>query len=355
MQELLFAELAKKSLSDFPDTRYQGSKLKVLSWIWQHIEKLEFTSALDAFGGTGSVAYLLKTQGKQVAYNDILRFNYFIGKALIENSEITVDNEEIEYLLKRHRKVKYREFVASNFQNIYFTPEENEWIDTVAQNIQTIQDVYKQAIAFFALFQSCIIKRPYNLFHRKNLYIRFQDVERSFGNKTTWDTPFEHHFRNFIKQANSAVFDNKQKNIVLNKDAVTIRNEYDLIYIDTPYLNSEGTGVDYLGFYHFLEGLTDYANWENLIDNKYKHKPLKHDKSEWTDKSKIVKAFHALFQHFKDSILVVSYRSDGIPSEKELYAIMKEYKSEVLMHKYGKYKYVLSKNHHSEELLLIGI
>ena len=37
----------------------------------------------------------------------------------------------------------------------------------------------KQALAYFALFQSCIIKRPYNLFHRKNLYVRTKEMKRS--------------------------------------------------------------------------------------------------------------------------------------------------------------------------------
>ncbi len=49
----------------------------------------------------------------------------------------------------------------------------------------------KKAMFLWALFQSCISKRPYNLFHRKNLYVRTADVKRNFGNKTTWDKPFE--------------------------------------------------------------------------------------------------------------------------------------------------------------------
>lgn len=59
----------------FPSTRFQGSKLKIVDWIWDSIKDLRFKTALDAFGGTGSVAYMLKQKGKKVTYNDILTFN----------------------------------------------------------------------------------------------------------------------------------------------------------------------------------------------------------------------------------------------------------------------------------------
>jgi hypothetical protein len=64
---------------DFPSTRYQGSKAKLADWIWEQIAALSFVTCLDAFGGTGAVAYRLKKAGKQVTYNDLLRFNYYIG------------------------------------------------------------------------------------------------------------------------------------------------------------------------------------------------------------------------------------------------------------------------------------
>ena len=62
----------------FPSTRYQGSKLKLVNWIWDNIKGLKFDTALDAFGGTGCVSHMLKSKGKQVTYNDVLKFNYYI-------------------------------------------------------------------------------------------------------------------------------------------------------------------------------------------------------------------------------------------------------------------------------------
>ena len=114
-------------------------------------------------------------------------------------------------------------------------------------------------------------------------------------------------------------------------------------------------GVDYFGFYHFLEGLTMYDGWINEIDLRSKHRRLKPRPNPWTDKKQIYTAFDRLFDKFQDSILVVSYHSDGIPSEWELRSLLKRYKTHVQISHYGHYKYVLSKNGDSKELLLVGV
>ncbi len=315
---------------------------------------MDFVTCLDAFSGTGSVAYRLKQAGKQVTYNDLLRFNYYIGLALIENNRVRLSFEDVDWLLQRHPQITYSRFVQDTFTDIYFTDEENAWIDQTITNIRQLTDPYKFALAFFALSQACIIKRPYNLFHRKNLYIRFAEVERSFGNKTTWDRPFDEWFRIFVEEANQGIFDNDQMNRALNLDALDVPGEYDLVYIDTPYISKRGVAVDYLWFYHFLEGLTMYDEWNKHIDRRSKHRRLRPRPSEWTDKKQIRAAFDRLFQRYQRSILVVSYRSDGIPSESELVSMLKRYKRNVCVEHFGQYKYVLSTNSESKEILLIG-
>ena len=241
-------ELFPDQTASFPSTRYQGSKAKLADWIWEQIADLDFVTCLDAFGGTGAISYLLKQEGKQITYNDLLRFNYYIGLALIENKQVRLSPEEVDWLLQRHPEIEYPGFVQDNFHDIYFTDEENAWIDQTITNIRRLSDRYKSALAFFALCQACIIKRPYNLFHRKNLYIRFAEVDRSFGNITTWDRPFDEWFCDFVEEANQAVFDNGYENHALNLDAIGVPGEYDLVYIDTPYISKRGVAVDYLGF-----------------------------------------------------------------------------------------------------------
>src|SRR3990172_10865723 len=336
----------------FPSTRFQGSKLKIADWIWDAIKDLDFKTALDAFGGTGCVGYMLKEKGKQVTYNDILKFNWYIGLALIENDSVKLTENDIDLLLTKHGKIKYPTFVYDTFKDIYFTDDENQWLDMAITNIGLLDDIYKKALAYFALCQACISKRPFNLFHRKNLYLRFSDVERNFGNKATWDTPFEVHFRKFVDEANQAVFSNGQQNKAINLDVFDIEGEFDLVYIDTPYISKKGVGVDYFGFYHFMDGLVNYSKWSEMIDYRTKHRRLKGNGSVWIDKKQIHLAFDRLFEKFKDSILVVSYRSDGIPSIEEIKNLMMKNNLRVEELRRTNYKYVLS-NNHSEEVLLI--
>lgn len=334
-------------------TRYRGSKQKIVNWIWEEIKDLEFDTLLDAMGGTGSVAYKAKKEGKIITYNDKLKYNYFTGLALIENDNVKLNESDINFILNKNENIDYPTFIQDTFNEVYFTDEENAWIDMVLTNINSLENQYKRAIAMHCLFQSCIIKRPFNLFHRKNLYIRFNEVKRSFGNKTTWDKPFEEHFMKFVKEMNQCIFSNGKKNKAINYDVFEIPGEYDLVYIDTPYIPKKGEIVDYRDAYHFLEGLTIYKDWGENIDYKRKHKPLIKEYCVWNDKYAIINAFDELFRKFNKSILVISYRSDGIPSEDEFIELLKKYKKNVREVKAKNIQYVLSKKE-SKELLFIA-
>lgn len=337
-----------------PSTRFQGSKLKLLEWIWEKISPFPFQTCLDAFGGSVCVSHFLKGMGKRVTCNDVLVSSYLNGVALVENDEAKLNESDVDCIISLDTGSAYNNLISRTFDGIYFTPDENAWLDITAQNIGWLSDRYKRAIAYYALFQSALAKRPYNLFHRKNLYMRLADVKRTFGNKATWDKPFAEHFRNFALSANSAVFKAAPCRAV-NQDAVDVAGEFDLVYIDPPYVSRAGVGVDYHGFYHFLEGLADYQNWEARIDFSSKHRRLQKVPSQWTSRATIHRAFADLFSRFRRSIFVVSYRSDGIPSLEELSGLLRQFKRKVDVQTLSRgYKYALSTNENSSEALLIG-
>jgi len=338
-----------------PRTRYQGSKWRLCDWIWQSVQRLPFQTVLDAFSGTASVSHMFKRRDKAVTCNDVLRFNHQVGLALIENSSETLDDATVAVLLRRHSGVAYRDIIERTFQGVYFTDAENRWLDTLCQNIPRLPSPARRALAWFALGQAALAKRPYNLFHRRNLYMRMADVPRGFGNKTTWDRPFEDLFRRFVAEANAAVFDNGQVCRALCRPAETLEPGFDLVYIDPPYLNSRGVGVDYHAFYHFLDGMVDYDGWADRIDWTSPHRRLVPQPGPWTRRDEIGPAFQALFARFADSHLVVSYRSDGIPSPAELADWLSAHKRcvRVLGCPRAK-KYVLSTNDRAGEVLLVA-
>jgi adenine-specific DNA methylase len=350
-QETLFEAFTP---SRFPATRYQGSKRKLLDWIWSQVADLPFDTVLDAFGGTGCVSYLFKCHGKTVTYNDLLVFNHQIGTALIENDGHRLGETAIARVIRRDGQVDYDDFIERTFGGIYFTDEENRWLDVAAQNIGGLRGRYRRALAYYALFQACIAKRPYNLFHRKNLYMRTAEVRRSFGNKATWDRGFEDHFRRAAAEANAAVIKTGHRCRAVNLGAMEVAGDFDLVYIDPPYVSAPNVGVDYHGFYHFLEGLVDYAGWPERVDYGSKHRRLKPVPNVWTTAQTNVGAFRALFRRYADSTLVVSYRSDGFPSPERLAELLGEVKTHVRMASPARHQYVLSRNRNSREVLLIG-
>ena len=342
-----------------PSTRYLGSKRKILDWIWYHISKLPFDTFLDAFSGTGVVGLKAKIHGKQVFANDILKFNYYVALAIIENKDRKLTDEEVNLILTKHKDIDYPTFIQDTFKGMYYTDEENAWLDMVITNIEVfIKDKYKKALAFTALGQACLVKRPYNLFHRSNLYMRLANVKRSFGNKKTWDTPFEIHFRKFVKEYNEAVFDNGRNSKAFNEDILKLQfprmEEIDLVYMDPPYLPQRGDKPDYQLFYHFLEGIVNYKEWPKKIDLRSSIKAIKYKPSPWVNKNTIYKAFNDLFKKFRNNkYLVLSYNTEGIPTLEELRDMLRRFKDYVVVFK-KKHKYVLSKNT-PEELLFIAM
>ncbi|HYQ57597.1 MAG TPA: DNA adenine methylase, partial [Draconibacterium sp.] len=266
----------QEEIKKFPTTRYQGSKRKILPWIHDCIKDLEFDTVLDAFGGSGMVSYLLKRMGKSVTFNDILQFNHVIGESIISNNEVLITDLDLEQIL--NEKVKSETFITDTFKGVYYLDKENLWIDKIIHNIEGLNSKYngselryKKAIAYNALFQSCLTKRPYNLFHRKNLDMRTRDVERNFGNKTTWETPFPVHFKKFISEINRSIYNSQTFCESINYDIFELTDlNYDLVYFDSPYIkqtSKRNESSDYLKCYHFLEGITKYSEWNNLIDN----------------------------------------------------------------------------------------
>ncbi len=349
------AECQRGSL---PTTRYQGSKLKIIDWVWSEISGLGFDSMLDAMGGTGIVSYKSKQNCKRVTYNDMMRFNFYAGKALIENDRTILSNSDVDFLVHRHADVKYDNFIENTFRGVFYTDAENAWIDTFIGNLGTFEDGHKIALALTCLFQACIIKRPYNLFHRKNLYMRLADVSRTFGNKATWDRDFDSWFGRFAIQYNSCVFSNGRANAAINCDVMEIPDagSYDLVYLDPPYTSLKNT-IDYMEYYHFLEGLCMYLEhgpqrWGNLIDWRRKPLPIRHARSPWNDRARLHNTFERIISKFRDSTMVVSWNSGGYPPPGVLVSILKKYHKKVETRSI-EYQYALSPKK-SREVLLIA-
>lgn len=350
----LYPNLDVNAPLPLPSTRYQSSKAKLIHWIWEHVKSLDFKTVLDAFGESGAVSYWMKQHCKQVTCNDYLRSNYYIGVAIIENSCVRLKQNDIQEIITPMHGKQYSSFIADCFRDIYYNDAENRWLDVIVQNLEKIDNVYKQALGYYALIQSCLVKRPFNLFHCRNLYLRLVEVPRSIGNKPTWDKPFEKHFLAFFGEANRLVLNNGLSNHALNMDALELDGDYNLIYFDPPYTSASGVTIYYRNFYQFLGGLVNYKHWGEWIDHATLNKRLRRKPNLWNEHKHLRDGFRAMFEKFRNSVLVVSYRYGGIPLIEEIAADMKQFKRHVSVFLYENYQYALSPRR-TPEVIIEGL
>ena len=350
----------------FPTTRYRGSKRAILPWIWSALREIEFDTALDVFGGTASVSVLMKRMGKAVTCNDILHFNHQSAIAFVSNNRTLLSPEDIRFVVSPSSG--HGRTISTAFKGYYFTDSENQWLDRAVCNILRFAEWYdgkelgqKQALAFWALGQACLIKRPFNLFHRRNLALRLNEVARSFGNKKTWETPFPLAFSRFANEANQIVHSNGRSNAATRLDAFSYPSRtFDLVYLDPPYFFEGQRDVDYREMYHFLEGITCYQGWGDEIDYTSFNLRLRRNGHRWphTSAAALEDMYARLISRFSSSTIVISHKSGSRVSVGTLRRLLAA-EDKLVRAKWRRYNYALSKNNGAPrqniEWLLIGV
>lgn len=343
------SEPLSDQVSLYPPTRFMGSKRKLLGEIWNVASRFEFDSVVDLFSGSGIVGYMFKSHGKTVISNDYMAMSATFTKAMVENNTVTLPIAEAEKLLIKQGEVDH--FVSDTFKDLYYTNEENELIDILRANISAMDDQYKKAIAMTALIRACTKKRPRGIFTYTGH--RYDD-----GRKDLQKT-LSQQFLEAVEAVNNAVFDNHKANKSVNGDAMALEVEKpDLVYIDPPYY-SPLSDNEYVRRYHFIEGLA--RDWKGVeIQEHTKTKKFKSYPTPFSTKNGAYEAFDKLFSKFSDSILIVSYSSNSLPTQEDMVALMKKYKEHVEVvpvdYKYAFGNQADAKTHRNsvQEYLFIG-
>lgn len=306
-----------EQVSAYPSTRYMGSKEKLLPFIKGVVENFEFESAADLFAGSGVVGYMFKSMGKRVFSNDYMAMSATLGKAMIENSTTRLSDRDIDKLFAPNSRAD--SFVQETFQGLYYSDADSAVIDLVRANIRKIADQQKKAVALSALIRACLKKRARGVFTYTGL--RYDD------GRADLTMSMEEQVRRAAAAVNGAVFDNGRQCKARFGDAMDARMSVDLVYIDPPYF-SPLSDNEYVRRYHFVEGLA--RDWDGVeMQWHTKTRKFKSYPTPFSSRLGATEAFDRLFRKLKDSIIVVSYSSNSLPTKDEIVHLMAKYKRHV--------------------------
>ena len=305
---------------EFPETKYMGSKQRLLPFILKHLAKLKFSSALDAFSGSGCVGYAIKQTGARVYANDFLNFCFQTARATVENNSTKLSEDDVSMLVKPNSSAPT--FVRDTYRDLFFDETDCAFLDNLWTNIQELQSPLKVSLALAAASRACMKKRPRGMF--------------TFTGRKGWDEradlklSMREQFLVAINAFNGAVFSNGHQNKAFNSDVFDLQPDLaDLVYIDTPYI-SPFSDCDYTRRYHFVEGYCRY--WKGLEITNTTTKKIRSYDTDFSTKARARQAFHKLFHHFRKSTLVISYSSNCIPSKSEMVELLKNEKSKVTVY-----------------------
>ena len=339
-EDFLFALAARRSGYENKHTEdktrvsgYMGSKYFVLDWIWRAVPKEIRNNPngkvfFDAFCGGANVAYFFKQKGFKVITNDSLDFPTHIAKAVIENSSVTLTDEDIEILLKENKSAG--DFVVKTFHGYYYTKPILEWLDNMYANIQNLKG-YKKDLALSAMGATVKAKALFGEFKRSKKGLKTSITENKakddrFGRSSLGNLSvkqFEHTFKYYVKKFNSLVFDNGQENKVYKQDTWDLipKVKADLAYFDPPYV-TEFEANDYENAMHFVEGLMTMWKGKEIQDNVFRNykSTTKYSKKTYPDQ---FKDLIGLSQK-QNKHLLISYRDHAYPTKSEIKSFLKD-------------------------------
>ncbi|MDQ3645138.1 MAG: DNA adenine methylase [Actinomycetota bacterium] len=310
------ASLAAR-LARYPRLRFMGSKFRLAPRLARLFETLPAGPVLDAFSGSGVVSYTLKATGRPVLASDHLTFASTLAEATVANDDVRLDATDVALLCSGNRDG--RDFIARTFAGLYFPDDDHRFVDGVWSHIEDL-DRPKQALAIGALCLAAAWKQPRGVFSFATP--RYDDGRRQLR------MPLHDLFHEAVATFNGAVFEGTSKSRTTCQDVFDLEPEgFSVVYLDPPYAPPRDDTC-YIKRYHFLEGLATYWRGQEILWETKTRKIAK----RWTPfayKRTVRPALDQLFDHFKDSTLVVSYGSNASLSGDDLGAMLARHKRRV--------------------------
>ncbi len=301
----------------FPRLRYMGSKYKLVPVLAEVFDELGGRTALDAFSGSGVVAYTLKALGYEVTTNDFLHFPSVIARATVENQTERLSDEDLERICGP--AADDRDFIQRTFAGLYFDADDRAFLDSAWSHIDQLSGG-KRELAISALLLAAARKQPRGVFTVTNL--RYDDGRRDLH------LPLREHFMKHAAAYNAVVFDSALACRALHGEVFELPpGSWDVVYLDPPYAPPRDDNC-YVKRYHFLEGLSCYWRGQTILeDTKTKKLPKRY--TPFSYRRTVVDGLQRVFKQFRDSTIVLSYSSNAVPDLNTIQALLSEVKSHV--------------------------
>lgn len=283
-------EAANLTSARYPRIRYMGSKYKLLPYLAATFAEVGGKTALDAFSGSGVVAYLLKRQGYIVTANDMLQFPGTLAEATVANQSTLLTDEEVERIAGP--ALDDRDFIRRTFKDVFFNDEDRRFLDSAWSHIATMKGE-KRALALSSLILSAARKQPRGVFTITGDLSRYDDGRRDLR------LPMRDHFIERVADYNAAVFNGAEARVTRQEVSVTEALPYDLVYLDPPYAPPADDNC-YVKRFHFLEGLSRYWEGDSLMlstNTKKLPKPI----TGYSHRRTVVGAFRQTFERFSNA------------------------------------------------------
>lgn len=307
-------------VSSYPRLRYMGSKYRLIPRLVELFAEIGGRSALDAFSGSGVVAYALKALGYEVTASDFLAFPTVIATAAVANDNEILSQADVAGITGP--AADDRDFIQRTFDGLYFTPADRAFLDSAWSHIDTMCG-HKRAMAIAALLLAAARKQPRGVFTFTDL--RYDDGRRDLT------LSLRDHFSETAEEYNQIVFNTGRRCQALQSDVFELDPaDYDLVYLDPPYAPPRDDNC-YIKRYHFLEGLSVYWRGLEIMENT-KTKKLTKRYTPFSYKHTVEEALRKTFKRFERSTIVLSYSSNAVPDPQTIERMLREVKGSVEVH-----------------------
>lgn len=304
----------EQRLSGYPRVRFMGSKYRLARRLGAVFDSLPPGPAVDAFSGSGVVSYTLKATGRPVIANDHLTFAATLTEALVANDHERLSDDEIDWICSDN--VDGRDFISRTFAGLYFPAEDHAFLDSAWSHVARMQGA-KRALAIASLCLAAAWKQPRGVFTITTP--RYDDGRRQMR------LPLETLFREAVAAFNGAVFEGSAPCQSVCQEAFDVTPAgVAVAYLDPPYAPPRDDTC-YIKRYHFLEGLSTYWEGQEIMWETRTRK-LRKRHTPFAYKRSVGPALDRLFEHFRESALVVSYGSNAAMPIADLEALLRRHK-----------------------------